>query len=435
MKFDAFYCKINIEPERDFRFGALEKPYQHGVKASLYLMFRCFFTPLSSPIIWSGCCWYTIRTYENQQGHLLIDFSNPRPPYFPWRFLISKKSGIKQMANDTQVLTNARKGKNDEFYTSYDVIAKELNNYAKYFRGKTIYCNCDDHYGIGKGTPKSNFIKYLSDNFEAFGIKRVIATHYEKDSKSTMYILDKDNTGDGIVCSEDILERPLNGDGDFRSPECIELLKQADIIITNPPFSLFREYVAQLMEYGKKFIIIGNVNAITYKDFFSLIKVNKVWLGMSIHSGDREFRVPRDYPLNAVGYRIDSDGNKYIRVKGVRWYTNLDHSQRHEYIETGKKYYGYESMYPKYDNYDAIEVGAVKNMPMDYNGIMGVPITFLDKYNPSQFKLLGIMNTGEENKGIRYENTPHGRPIVNGKELYLRVLITAIDNEEVSNGN
>ena len=204
-------------------------------------------------------------------------------------------------------------------------------------------------------------------------------------------------------------------------------MKQADIVITNPPFSLFREYVAQLMEYDKKFIIIGNVNAITYKEFFPLIKENKVWLGASIHSGDREFKIPNDYPLTASGCRVDELGNKYIRVKGVRWWTNLDYPQRHEDLILYKTYTPEE--YPKYDNYNAINVDKTSDIPIDYKGVMGVPITFLDKYNPSQFRLLGIMNTGELNPGIRYENTPHGRPIVNGKELYLRVLI------EVREGN
>ena len=315
-------------------------------------------------------------------------------------------------------LNNAGSAKKDEFYTDYDDIKKELVNYAKYFKGKVIYCNCDDHYGIEKGTPKSNFLKYLADNFQAFGIKKVIATHYEAGKKSTMYILNKDNTGDGIICSEDIEEIPMKGDGDFRSQECIELLKQADIVITNPPFSLFREYVAQLMEHKKKFIIIGNVNAVTYKDFFSLIKDNKVWLGMSIHSGDREFRVPDDYPLNAAGFRIDADGNKYIRVKGVRWFTNLDHSQRHERIETGKKYAGYESMYPKYDNYDIINVDKTADIPMDYDGIMGVPITFIDRYNPDQFEILGIANSA---RWIGYKCYT----LMNGKKLYNRILIRA----------
>ena len=273
-------------------------------------------------------------------------------------------------------LKRAKDLKDDEFYTNYEDIKKELVNYAKYFKGKVIYCNCDDHYGIGLGTPKSNFIKYLADNFEAFKIKKVIATHYEKDQEtSTMYILDKDNTGDGVICWEDIEEIPMRGKGDFRSPECVELLKQADIVITNPPFSLFREYVAQLMEYKKKFLIIGNDNCRTYKEVFPLIKENKFWCG-----------------LNHVKQFYKPDGTTK-NFGNVSWYTNLENSKRNEIINTGKKYYGFEEMYPHYDNYDAINVDKVSDIPMDYDGIMGVPITFLDKYNPEQFEITGITKT------------------------------------------
>jgi hypothetical protein len=190
--------------------------------------------------------------------------------------------------------------------------------------------------------------------------------------------------------------------GDFRSEECIELLKEADIVVTNPPFSLFREYVAQLAEYNKKFIIIGNVNSITYKECFKLIKDNKMWLGASIHSGDREFQVPDDYPLTAASSRIDSDGKKYIRVKGVRWFTNLDYEERHENLVLYKKYTLEE--YPKYDNYDGINVNKTADIPMDYNGAIGVPITFLDKYNPEQFEIIGL---GISSSGIEIGVSPY----------------------------
>ncbi len=276
-------------------------------------------------------------------------------------------------------LKRAKNAKNDEFYTTYEDIKKELSNYAKYFKGKVIYCNCDDHNGIGLGTPKSNFLKYLADNFEAFKIKKVIATHYEKDKKnSSMYILDKDNTGDKIACFEDITEIPLKGNGDFRSEECIALLKQADIVITNPPFSLFREYVAQLIQYNKKFLIIGNDNCRTYKEIFPLIKENKFWCGLH--------HVKQFYKPDGL---VKNFGN-------VSWYTNLENSRRIEVINTGKKYYGYEEMYPKYDNYDAINVDKVSDIPMDYIGAMGVPITFLDKYNPKQFNIIGLLNSSDE---------------------------------------
>jgi hypothetical protein len=305
--------------------------------------------------------------------------------------------------------------KDDEFYTDYDDIKQELVNYAKYFKGKVIYCNCDDHAGIGLGTPKSNFLKYLADNFEAFQIKKVIATHYEKDkATSTMYILDKDNTGDGITCFEDITEIPMKGNGDFRSPECIELLKQADIVITNPPFSLFREYIAQLMEYKKKFLIIGNKNALSYKDVFTYIKDNAIWLG---------FNSPSDFT-----YR----GEPTKKVTGLtRWYTNLENSKRNELLNTGKKYDGYESMYPKYDNYDAINVDKVSDIPMDYDGIMGVPITFFDKYNPEQFEIIDglnrytILDVAHINEWARSHHIHLTE--INGKSKYIRVLIKKKD--------
>ena len=295
--------------------------------------------------------------------------------------------------------------KNDEFYTCYEDIEKELNHYAKYFKGKIIYCNCDDHAGIGLGTPKSNFLKYFADNFEAFGIKKVIATHYEKSETSTMYVLDKDNTGDGIICSEDIQEIPLKSNGDFRSAECIELLKSADLVITNPPFSLFREYVAQLIEYKKKFIIIGNDNCRTYKEIFPLIKNNKVWCG-----------------YNHVKKFIKPDGETR-QFGNVGWYTNLPNTRRNERIETGKKYYGYEYMYQKYDNYDAININKTADIPMDYDGFMGVPITFIDKYNPEQFEIVGLIAGNIKGLAGLISKTGKDGPYINNKLIYGRILI------------
>ena len=348
---------------------------------------------------------------------------------------------------DNKDLRKASKAKKDEFYTQLNDIEKEMGYYTEHFKDKIVLCNCDDPY-------ESNFFKYFALNFKHLGLKKLICTCYagspvvstqlslfdveglviRRDFPNYAYKIEitevDDFDGDGAIKLPDVeylLKNKKNtltllkGDGDFRSKECVELLDEADIVVTNPPFSLFRDYVSLLMLHNKKFIIIGNVNAITYKEFFPLIKDNKVWLGASIHSGDREFKVPNDYPLNASGCRIDKEGNKYIRVKGVRWWTNLDYPQRHENLILYKRYNPEE--YPKYDNYNAINIDKTSDIPCDYNGIMGVPITFLDKYNPEQFKLLGIMNTGEVNEGIRYKNTPHGRPIVNGKELYLRVLI------------
>ena len=275
------------------------------------------------------------------------------------------------MANAS--LQSAKQVKNDEFYTQFSDIKTECDKYARAFRGKVIYCNCDDHYGISIGTPKSNFLKYFADNFQAFGLKRLIATHYEKDgSNSCAYILDRDITGDGIICLEDIEEIPLRCDGDFRSDECIKFLKQADIVITNPPFSLFREYVAQLIEYNKKFLIIGNDNCRTYKEIFPLIQTNKMWCG---YGSVKQFAKPNG--------ETQSFGN-------VSWYTNLPNARRNEWLNTGAEYTGHESEYPKYDNYDAIEVSKVSHIPMDYDGVMGVPITFLDKHNPEQFEIVGM---------------------------------------------
>lgn len=223
-------------------------------------------------------------------------------------------------------------------------------------------------------------------------------------------------------------DKDLGNARDFRSQDCIELLKQSDIVVTNPPFSLFREYIAQLVEYKKKFVIIVNKNAITYKEIFTFIKENKIWIGYTPMGVDLLFNTSAEFQKEVLngkklgsGYKI-IDGVVKLRSQSI-WLTNLDHNKRHEILETLYSYDKYPEKYPKYDNYDAINVEKTKEIPMDYDGVMGVPITFLDKYNPEQFELLGIMNTGEINEGIRYKNTPHGRPIINGVEKYLRILI------------
>lgn len=310
-------------------------------------------------------------------------------------------------------LHTAKTGKKDEFYTQLSDIEKELKHYKEHFIGKVILCNCDD--------PRiSNFFHYFSYNFEQLGLKKLIATCYknqnadlfsQNNSEKAIYLeYTGDKNGDNIPNPEEIGIKHLKGDGDFRSKECIELLKQADIVVTNPPFSLFREYVAQLIEYKKKFIIIGNLNALTYKEIFKLVKENKIWFGPSIHSGDREFGVPEHYPLNAASSRIDENGNKYIRVKGVRWFTNLDYKERHEDLIFYKTYN--EIDYPKYDNYDAINVDKTKDIPMDYKGDIGVPITFIDKYNPEQFEIVKFRK-GNDDKDLT----------INGKCPYFRIII------------
>ena len=295
---------------------------------------------------------------------------------------------------DTVGLGDAKAAKKDEFYTQRVDIENELRHYKAHFKGKIVLCNCDD-------PRQSEFFKYFAENFEHLGLKRLIATCYKSQDRDLFshgdceraicQIYEGDKNGNMVVDDDEIGVRELKGDGDFRSEECIEILKQADVVVTNPPFSLFREYVAQLFKYGKDFLIIGNVNAITYKEFFPMIRDNKVWMGASIHSGDRKFRVPDSYPLNAAGCGIDENGRKFIRVKGVRWWTNLDYPQRHEKLPLYKKYSDAE--FPKYDNYDAINVNNTSDIPYDYDGVMGVPITFLDKYNPEQFEIIGISKT------------------------------------------
>lgn len=314
------------------------------------------------------------------------------------------------MANQT--LQNAKKAQNDEFYTQLNDIETELRYYKEHFRGKVIFCNCDDPY-------ESNFFKYFAMNFNFLGLKKLIATCYvgspvSGEQLSLFDVKDlevknnddkrphkieitevRDENADGAIDLSDVeylLKNRknaltlLNGDGDFRSPECIELLKEADIVVTNPPFSLFREYVAQLMEYDKKFLIIGGQNAITYMEIFKLIKENKIWLGVD-NGGTKWFRVPEHYDIKTESRIKIENGIKYFSMGSIMWFTNLDHSKRHENITLYKKYTSEE--YPRYVNYDAIEVSKFAEIPYDYDGEMGVPITFLNKYNPEQFEIIG----------------------------------------------
>lgn len=305
-------------------------------------------------------------------------------------------------------LHKAKTAKNDEFYTQLSDIEKEMVHYKDHFKGKTVYCNCDD-------ARESNFFKYFSKNFEFLGLKKLVTTGYKADGNGVALIYEGDKNGNRNPDSEEITIKPLQGNGDFRSAECVEFLKEADIIVTNPPFSLFRQYIAQLMEYGKKFIVLGNMNALTYKEIFPYIRANKLWFGPSISSGDRKFEVPANYPLEAAGCGIDENGIRYIRVKGVRWFTNLDHEKRNRPIDLYKHYSN--ECYPHYDNYDAIEVSKTCEIPMDYDGVMGVPITFLDKYCPDQFEIVGLDRYIDGNK------FPNKRMFINGKEQYARILI------------
>jgi len=290
-------------------------------------------------------------------------------------------------------LHTAKKSKKDEFYTQLSDIEKELKHYKDHFQGKVVYCNCDD--------PRvSNFFHYFSYNFERLGLKKLVATCYksqnmdlfsQNNSEQAVYLeYDGDANKNNSPDPDEIGIKPLQGDGDFRSPESIELLKQADVVVTNPPFSLFREYVAQLVEYEKQFLILGHQNAITYKETFKLIKDNKLWLGMN-NGGEKWFQVNGDYDIETESRKKVVGGIKYFSMGSVNWFTNMDNPKRHEDLILYKKYTPEE--YPTYVNYDAINVDKVADIPGDYDGAMGVPITFLDKYNPEQFDIVGSSMT------------------------------------------
>ena len=319
-------------------------------------------------------------------------------------------------------LRAADRNKKDEFYTQLSDIENELKHYREHFRGKTVLCNCDD--------PRvSNFFHYFSYNFEQLGLKKLITTCYKNqkrdlfsqhDSERAIWLeYTGDHNGNRVPDPEEIGINYLQGDGDFRSAECIELLKQADIVVTNPPFSLFREYVAQLMEYGKKFIIIGNQNAITYKEIFTYIKSNQMWLGYKF--GDMSFKVPSYFEPRATRYWQDETGQKWRSMGNVCWYTNLDIQKRHEELVLWKTYHPDE--YPHYDNYDALEVCPVANIPSDYYGVMGVPITFLDKYNPDQFEIIDGIGRYSMLTGPTEETQGKYLTDVNGQHKYARILI------------
>lgn len=300
-----------------------------------------------------------------------------------------------------KMLNEAKANKKDEFYTQLSDIENELRHYKKHFKDKVVLCNCDD--------PRiSNFFHYFSYNFEKLGLKKLITTCYknqdadlftQNDSESAIYLeYTGDKNGNNIPNPDEIGIKELKGDGDFRSKECIELLKQADIVVTNPPFSLFREYVAQLVEYDKKFIIVGHQNAIKYKEIFPLIRDNKLWLGFGFKGGAGHF-INKHYE----DYATATDRKEgMIRVSGVHWFTNLDIKKRHEDLILYKKYSSEE--YPKYENFDAINVDVTKDIPCDYKGLMGVPITFMDKYNPEQFEIIGV---GIANLGLEIGIQPY----------------------------
>jgi len=309
------------------------------------------------------------------------------------------------MAKNTsnKLLQKAKKSKSDEFYTQLSDIESELHHYKSHFKDKVIFCNCDD-------ACSSNFFNYFVINFKKLGVKKLIAACYQEQQNGFFFEYTGKEGETSKPNSNNIIY--FNGDGDFRNAESIELLKQSDIVVTNPPFSLFREYVAQLVQYNKKFLIIGNINAITYKEIFKLIHDNIVWLGVNIGRGISGFIVPKHYELYGSETRIDSFGNRIISPNNCLWLTNLDNLKRHKNIELTKKYFGNESKYPKYDNYDGINVDKTEYIPLDYDGHMGVPITFLHKFNPNQFELIKFRK-GDNNKDLS----------INGKCPYFRILI------------
>jgi hypothetical protein len=327
-----------------------------------------------------------------------------------------------------KLLQKAKNDKNDEFYTILADIEREIRHYKEHFKNKVVFCNCDD--------PRvSNFFHFFSYNFEKLGLKKLITTCYKNqnmdlfsqhDTERAIYLeYEGDKNKNKVPDPDEIGIKQLNGDGDFRSTESIELLKQSDIVVTNPPFSLFREYVAQLITYQKKFLIIGNWNAISYKDIFNLIKENKIWVGINSNRNFSGFIVPQHYPLHGTEARLDEHGNRIVSTNNTCWFTNLDISKRHEKLILFKEYD--PAVYQTYDNYNAIDVSKVVDIPKDYKGVMGVPITFIDKYNPDQFEIIGSdydVKLGLLPKMVKPKwKGKVDRAYINGTRMYARLLI------------
>lgn len=319
------------------------------------------------------------------------------------------------MANSN--LHAAKRAKNDEFYTQLSDVEKEMKHYKPFFKGKKVLCNCNDDL-------QSAFFRYFSMNFEHLGLAKLTCVAYCDGWHGTKYVFEGDTNGNRMVDDEEINISQLEGDGSFSSPESIELLKEADVVVTNPPFSQFRDFMALMFQYEKKFLVIGNTNAVTYKEIFPHIKENKLWLGCSSFNCGMYFIVSGDYEYaDTYKFEREINGHKVMRVSSICWFTNLEHNKRNLPLDLYKKYTPEE--YPKYDNYDAIEVSKVCDIPADYDGVMGVPITFLDKYCPSQFQIVGIM-TGS--KGTCFFNGNDGKLkfSVDGKSVYERILIRTL---------
>lgn len=323
---------------------------------------------------------------------------------------------------DNKILSKAKEQKNDEFYTQLSDIEKELRHYKEHFRGKVVFCNCDD-------PEESHFWKYFELNFEELGLKKLVATHFEREIPSYKLELTADRDGDGRITSRDIVKTPLRQNGDFRSPECIEILKEADIVVTNPPFSLFREFIAQLVEYNKKFVIIGRMSALHYKEIFPLIQNNIIWTGYGFNLS-MVYRTPYENTEEANRKFVISKGYNpaegYLKVPAICWYTNLDIPKIHENMILYRNYNAVD--YPTYENYDAIDINKVDDIPCDYYGMMGVPDTFLANYNPQQFEIVGL-GCGDMAKEIGISKNYRGRTdlalFVDGKHKcpYSRIII------------
>lgn len=320
--------------------------------------------------------------------------------------LAAAKEAEDKKGKTKETLEKAKKQKNDEFYTRYEDIENEVMKYRRSFKGKVVYLPCDD-----PANKQSEFWSFFVNNFDAFGLKKLIATHYDEDSKAYKIWIDGDTTGDGYIDDSDALQEDLIGNGDFRSPECTAILNECDIVCTNPPFSMFREFVDWIFTAKKQFLIIGNNNAITYKEIFPLIKDNQMWVGYTANK-TCIFRVGEGYAFDDRITKQINDGNYYGKVPAITWFTNLPNTKRNEEMVLTASYYANPDAYPHYDNYDGINVDRLAQIPKDYEGAMGVPITIIDSYNPEQFEIIKFRK-GDDGKDLRF----------NGKEPYFRVLI------------
>lgn len=320
--------------------------------------------------------------------------------------LATVKEAEDKKGKTKETLEKAKKQKNDEFYTRYEDIENEVMKYRRSFKGKVVYLPCDD-----PANKQSEFWSFFVNNFDAFGLKKLIATHYDEDGKAYKIWIDGDTTGDGYIDDGDALQEDLIGNGDFRSPECTAILNECDIVCTNPPFSMFREFVDWIFTAKKQFLIIGNNNAITYKEIFPLIKDNQMWVGYTANK-TCTFRVGEGYTFDDRITKQINDGNYYGKVPAITWFTNLPNTKRNEEMVLTASYHANPDAYPHYDNYDGINVDRLAQIPNDYEGVMGVPITIIDSYNPEQFEIIKFRK-GDDGKDLRF----------NGKEPYFRILI------------